>query len=156
MSKLITTAAACLLIALPSLAPAALPAPTPQQAQAAAEKKAQAQIVAEKEKQALLARMDVVTERWRSRAASEGWQVRPPVAIAAAAPAAGPAQAGTAGALAPASPVAGAGPAPATAAPAGAAAAAAAAVPPIRSEKAGTAPPSEDVKKVPTGKVPQK
>jgi hypothetical protein len=151
MSKLIATAAACLLIALPSLAPAALPAPTPQQAQAAAEKKAQAQIVAEKEKQALLARMDVVTERWRSRAASEGWQVRPPVAIAAAAPAAAPAQAGTAGALAPASPVAGAGPAPTAAAPA-----AAAAVPPIRSEKAGTAPPSEDVKKVPTGKVPQK
>lgn len=145
MSKLITTAAACLLMALPSLAPAALPAPTPQQAQAAAEKKAQAQIVAEKEKQALLARMDAVTERWRSRAAAEGWQVRPPVAIAAAAPAPAPGQAGTA--TAPAAAATPAGAPPAGAAPAGI---------PIRSEKAGTAPPSEDVKKVPTGKVPQK
>lgn len=78
-------AAACLLAALPALA--VLPKPTPQQAQEAAAKKAKAAIVAEKDKQLLIASMDALSARWRGRAASEGWQVHAPVAVAAPAPA---------------------------------------------------------------------
>jgi len=119
-------------------AQAALPKPTTAQQEAAAAKKAQADAQAAKDKQSLSASMDAVASHWRSRAAQQGWKTHPPVAIAAAAPGL-------------AAPITGAGPAGQPAGqltPAGAAA-------PIRSEKLGTAPPSEDVKKGPTQTQPR-
>jgi hypothetical protein len=116
-----------------ALALAALPPPSPEQAQKAAAKKAQADAQAQKEKQELVATMDAIAARWRARAAKEGKPINPPVPVAAqtaalSAPAAGSAPAGQPGGkLGPA----------ATAAP-------------VRSEKAGTAPPSADVKKKPS------
>lgn len=94
---------------------AVLPAPTPEQAQAAEAKKKQAAEQAAKEKQELAASMDKVAARWRERAKANGWEVHPATPVAAP---------GAADAAPPANPPA----------------------PPIRSEKAGTAPPSEDVK----------
>ncbi|MCS0806691.1 hypothetical protein NX774_01970 [Massilia agilis] len=119
------------LLALGSVANAALPPPSPAQAQAAAAKKAAADAQAQKDKEALMASMDAIAGRWRSRAAGQGWHTNPSVAIAAPA--------------APSAPAAGAAPA---GQPGGKPGPAAPAVP-IRSEKLGTAPPSADVKKKP-------
>lgn len=116
--------AALALLATSSLAAASLPPPTPAQAAAAAAKKAAADAQAAKDKQELTASMDAVTARWRSRAAQQGWHTNPAVAIAAAPAGATP-------------PAAGASPQPS------------APPMPIKSEKAGTAPPSTDVKKKP-------
>ncbi|AXA91543.1 hypothetical protein [Massilia sp. YMA4] len=110
-----------------ALAHATLPPPTPQQAAAAAAKKAQADAQAQQDKAALLQSMDAVSARWRARAAKEGWSTHPPVAVAA------PAAAVTA----PATPARPAAPVP------------------VRSEKLGTAPASEDVKARPTQPVPR-
>lgn len=131
---------------------AALPAPTPAQQQAAAAKKAQADVQAAKDKQNLAASMDAVSARWRSRAAQQGWKTHAPVAVVAAAPAgaaAAPAP-GSAGGIV-------------TAAGAGGQQAgqqdgqlrASAANPIVKSEKFGTAPPSEDQKAGPTKSVPR-
>ncbi len=109
---------------------AKLPAPTPEQQQAAAAKKAQAAAQQEKEKQQLTESMDRIAERWRGRAAKEGWKTHPPTPVAATG---APTQAAQ---PTPGQPVAGQ--------PGGTAAAPT--MPPIRSEKFGTAPPSEDVK----------
>jgi hypothetical protein len=143
---------AALLIAgllVASIAWATLPPPTPAQQQAAAEKKAKADAQAAKDKESLAASMDAVTARWRTRASQEGWKTHPAVAIAAAAPA--PA--------AGAAPVTTAGPASAPAGSLGAGATTAAgqasANPGVKSEKLGTAPPSEDVKKGPTRAQPR-
>ncbi|NML62759.1 hypothetical protein HHL21_17070 [Massilia sp. RP-1-19] len=122
-----------LLLAIPALALGKLPPPTQAQAQVAADKKAQAAAQADKDKQALLATMDALTARWRSRAATEGWQANAPVAVAAPMPAlvqpntqssASGQPGGVMGAVAKAAP--------------------------ITSEKNGTAAPSADVKKAPS------
>jgi colicin import membrane protein len=142
---------AALLIAgllLASVAWAGLPPPTPAQQQAAADKKAKADAQAAKDKISLTASMDAVTTRWRARAAEQGWKAHPAVAVAAAAPAVTTA-AGPAAPPAPGTPPAAA-PAAAPAAPA-----APPVIPPIKSEKLGTAPPSEDVKKAPTKAQPR-
>jgi hypothetical protein len=135
---------------LASTAWAALPAPTPAQQQAAAAKKAAADAAAAKDKASLAASMDAVTSRWRTRAAQQGWKTHPAVAIAAAAPPAAPATGGA--------PVTTAGPATPPAGSPGAgnttAAGQAGGNPAVKSEKLGTAPPSEDVKKAPTRAQP--
>jgi colicin import membrane protein len=115
------------------------PAPTPAQQQAAADKKAKADAQAAKEKESLAASMDAVASRWRSRASQQGWKTHPPVAIAAAAPA---------GISAPITGAAPAGQPAGQLTPAGAAA-------PIKSEKLGTAAPSQDVKQAPTQTQPR-
>lgn len=107
---------------------AKLPAQTPEQQQAAAVKKAQAAEQAVKEKQQLAESMDRIAERWRSRASKEGWKANPPTPVAA------PAQAAQPGQPVPAQPAM-------LGTPPNAQQAA-----PVRSEKFGTAPPSEDVK----------
>jgi hypothetical protein len=135
---------AALLIAgllLASTAWATLPAPTPAQQQAAAAKKAAADAQAAADKAALAASIDAVSGRWRTRAAQEGWKTHPAVAVAAApaggaAATAAPAVAGTAGA-------------------GNTSAAAQASGTPIKSEKLGTAPPSQDVKTMPTQAQPR-
>jgi colicin import membrane protein len=128
----LTRIAAIALALSAAAAHAALPPPTPAQQEAAAAKKAVADAQAAKDKALLTASMDAITARWRSRASAQGWKVHAPVAIAAAAPAHAAAPAGQPeGKLTPA----------------GAAA-------PIRSEKLGTAPPSEDVKAHPTRAEP--
>ena len=111
---------------------ATLPPPTPQQAAAAAQKKAQADAQAQQDKDKLAQSMDSVAARYRARAAKEGWTTHPPVAVAAPSAALS---------------------APATAA--GQVLPAQAATGPVRSEKLGTAPPSEDVKARPTQAVPR-
>lgn len=117
------------LIALPSPAVLAkLPPPTPEQQQAAAAKKEAAAAQAAKEKQELAASMQRVADRWRSRAAAHGWDINPATPIAApegfkASETQSSASGQPGGKL-------------------GAAAADA----PVRSEKAGTAPASADVK----------
>jgi hypothetical protein len=107
---------------------AALPAPTAAQEQAQAAKKAATEAQAEQDKQKLAASMDALTARWRARAAANGWPAHPPVPVA---PVAGfnasASQSGQSGQ------------------PGGRQGTAAVQVP-IRSEKAGTAPPSSDVK----------
>jgi hypothetical protein len=137
---------------LASAAWAALPAPTPAQQQAAAAKKAKADAQAATDKVSLAASMDAVTAHYRTRAAQEGWKTHPAVAVVAAAPAAAPA----AGA-APVTAAGAASPAPAGSMGAGntTAAGQAAQNPAIKSEKLGTAPPSEDVKKTPTRAQPR-
>ena len=146
---------AALLIAgllIASVAWAALPPPTPAQQQAAAEKKAKADAQAAKDKESLAASMDAVTARWRSRAGEQGWKTHPAVAIAAAAPAAGAAVT----AAGPANPPPAGSPGAGNTTPAGQAAGSPDRVTPaIKSEKLGTAPPSEDVKKVPTQAQPK-
>jgi len=137
---------------------AALPPPSAAQAQAAAAKKAEADAKAAKEKEALNASMDRISGQWRQRAAQEGWTIKPPppvtgpVGVAASDPT--PASAGVP-APAPAGGAPGtSGAAPATAAaPLGARALHAATVP-VKSEKLGTARPSEDVKQGPTRAEP--
>ena len=156
-TKTMMLAAALLATASGSLSAwAALPAPTPAQQQAADATKAQAAAQAAKDKESLTASMDAVSSRWRSRAAQQGWKTHPPVAIAAAAPA--PAAPGSA--------------VPGSAAPAGASAGgivtaagaggqqtgqlpASPANPIVKSEKCGTAPPSEDQKAGPTRAQPR-
>jgi colicin import membrane protein len=118
------------------------PAPTPAQQEAAAAKKAKTDAQAAKDKESLSASMDAVASRWRSRAAQQGWKTHPPVAIAAAAPAAAGGSA---------APITGTAPA---GQPAGQLTAAGAAAP-IRSEKLGTAAPSGDVKQRPTQTEPR-
>lgn len=130
---------AALLLALPALALAKLPPPTPAQAQIAAEKKAQAQAAAEKDKQALLASMDALSARWRSRAATEGWKANPAVSLAAPLPALVQPNTQTS----------------ASGQPGGVMGPAARAAP-VTSEKSGTAAPSADVKKAPSQPYQQK
>ncbi|AWL07111.1 hypothetical protein DIR46_23580 [Massilia oculi] len=136
----------------------ALPPPSPAQAQAAAAKKAEADAKAAREKEALSASMDRISGQWRERAAQEGWTIKPPPPVSGptGVAASDPTPAG-AGVPAPA-PAGGApgtsGAAPATAAaPLGARALHAANVP-VKSEKLGTARPSEDVKQGPTRAEP--
>lgn len=116
-----------------------LPKPTPAEAEAAALKKAQAAAQAEKDKQALLATMDAITARWRSKAAAAGWRTYPPVPVAAPASAVSmpTTQAGSSGQ------------------PGGRMGAAAQAAP-VRSEKSGTARPSADVKQAPSQPLPRR
>ncbi|OIJ43076.1 hypothetical protein [Massilia timonae] len=137
---------------------AALPPPSPAQAQAAAAKKAEADARAAKEKEALNASMDRISGQWRQRAAQEGWTIKPPPPVSGPTgvaasdptpPGAGvpsPAPAGGAPGTAGAAPATGA-------APLGARALHAANVP-VKSEKLGTARPSEDVKQGPTRAEP--
>jgi len=136
---------------------AALPAPSPAQQQAAAAKKEKEAAQAAKDKASLTASMDAVSTRWRGRAAQQGWKTHPPVAIAAAAAPAAAGGAGGAGAAAPAA-APGAGGA-VTAAGAGGQQSgqlpASAANPIVKSEKFGTAPPSEDYKAGPTKALPR-
>jgi colicin import membrane protein len=122
----------CLAVATTALAHATLPPPSPAKAQEAAAKKAQADAQAAKDKQELLASMDSITARWRSRAASQGLRANPAVPVAAPGPAV-------------TAPATGAAPA---GQPGGQQGPAVQAMP-IRSEKLGTAPPSADVKKKP-------
>lgn len=137
---------------------AALPPPSPAQAQEAAAKKAQADAKAAKDKEALAASMDEISGHWRQRAAHEGWTIKPPPPVAgptgvaasdptpASAGVPSPAPAGGAPGTAGASPAT-------AAAPLGARALHAANVP-VKSEKLGTARPSEDVKQGPTRAEP--
>ncbi|MGF6179528.1 hypothetical protein ABIB42_000526 [Massilia sp. UYP32] len=137
---------------------AALPPPSPAQAQAAAAKKAEADARAAKEKEALDASMDRISGQWRQRAAQEGWTIKPPPPVSGPTgvaasdptpPGAGvpsPAPAGGAPGTAGAAPATGA-------APLSARALHAANVP-VKSEKLGTARPSEDVKQGPTRAEP--
>ena len=158
----------CLLLAAIGLAIstldalAALPPPSPAQAQAAAAKKAQSDAEAEQEKARLAATMDRVSTRWNQRAASEGYKIVPPPILASAAPrplaAAADVTPPEAGIPAPAP--ANAAPGTAAAAPATGAAprsvhALRSATVPIKSEKLGTARPSEDVKRAPTPSLPR-
>ena len=113
---------------VPSSVTAKLPEPTPEQARAAADKKAQAAAQAEKDKQALVNKMDEVAERWRKRAAEKNWKVHPPTPVKAVAGIdASSGQSGASGQ------------------PGGKIGEAAKQLP-IRSEKHGTAAPSRDVK----------
>lgn len=118
---------------------AKLPAPTPAQAQAAADKKAQAAAQAEKDKQALAASMDTIAGRWRANAPSHGKKVNPPTPVASPAAAIGAPAAQTSASGQP-----------------GGRLGSAAQNAPVKSEKSGTAPPSEDVKTKPTGSPPAK
>ena len=136
---LLKTTIALLLLAIPVLALGKLPPPTPAQAQLAAEKKAQAQAAAENDKLAWNASMDAIAARWRSRAASEGWELNPPVAVAAPLPALMQPNTQSSASGQP-----------------GGVMGAAAKDAPITSEKSGTAVPSEDVKSRPTPTYPQK
>lgn len=125
------------MLCLAAGAEAALPPPTPAQVEAQAAKKAQADAQAAKDKQELLASMDALTARWRSNAAAKGWKLNPPTAVAAA----------PAAVTAPANQSAPSGQPAGKMSDAGQAA-------PVTSEKAGTAPPSADVKQAPKPKVP--
>jgi hypothetical protein len=133
--------AAVLLASSPAWAALPVAAPTPAQQQAAAAKKAAADAQAAKDQESLSASMDAVSSRWRSRAAQHGWETHPPVAVAAAAtsPAASAGIVTTAGA-------GGQQGAPPPSSPAN---------PIIKSEKYGTAPPSEDEKAGPTRAQPR-
>lgn len=115
---------------LAGTAGAALPKPTPAQQQAAAEKKAKADAQAAKDKVTLALTMDAVAAHWRERAAKQGWQTHPAITVAAAPT--GNAPAGQ---------------------PQGQLTRAGASLD-IKSEKLGTAPPSEDVKAHPTRALP--
>ena len=169
-------------LTLATTALAALPPPSPAQAKEAADKKAKADAQAAKEKELLAAKVDAVSARWRSRAAAEGWSIKPPVTVAAAtgapvnqANAASATKDNVAAGIAvgtpafvatppeagiPAAPPASATPGTAGAAPATGAAprspqALNAANVPVKSEKHGTARPSEDVKRAPTQALPR-
>lgn len=120
--------AAALMAALPGIAVAKLPDPTPEQQAAAAAKKQQAAEQAEKEKKELAASMERISNYWRKRASEQGWKAHAPTPVQATAGiTASGTQSGPSGQ------------------PGGKQGEAAAQMP-IRSEKAGTAPPSEDVK----------
>jgi hypothetical protein len=123
-------AVATLLIAgLTNIASAKLPPPTPAQQQAQAAKKAADEAQAEQNKQKLAASMEAVVARWRARAAANGWPTHPPLPVAPVVTGfnASASQSGSSGQ------------------PDGRQGAATAQAP-VRSEKAGTAPPSSDVK----------
>jgi len=161
-TKTMMLAAALLAAASASLpAWATLPAPTPAQQQAADAKKAQAAAQAAKDKESLAASMESISSRWRGRAAQQGWKTHPPVAIAAAAPAGATPGVATPGAVAPgpAAPAGASAGGIVTAAGAGGQQAgqlpASPANPIVKSEKWGTAPPSEDQKAGPTRAVPR-
>ena len=144
---------AALLIAgllIASVAWAALPPPTPAQQQAAAAKKAAADAQAAKDKESLSASMDAVSTRWRARAAQQGWKTHAPVAIASAAPAPAAGAGGIVTAAGTAAQSAGQGEGRRELPPG-----LAAANPIVKSEKLGTAPPSEDHKAGPTRSVPR-
>jgi hypothetical protein len=170
-TKTMMLAAALLATASGSLSAwAALPAPTPAQQQAADAKKAQAAAQAAKDKESLAASMDTLSSRWRGRAAQQGWKTHAPVAIAAAPAAAAAPASGASGVATPGVATPGVA-TPGSAAPAGASASgivtaagaggrqagqlpASPANPIVKSEKWGTAPPSEDQKAGPTRAVP--
>lgn len=119
---------AVLAAGIAGVASARLPDPTPEQQAAAAAKKQQAAEQAEKEKKELAAAMDRIGAYWRKRAAEQGWKTHPPTQVQATAGiTASGTQSGPSGQ------------------PGGKQGEAAAQMP-VRSEKAGTAPPSEDVK----------
>ena len=160
--KTMTLAAALLAAQLVTASAwAALPTPalTPAQQQAAAAKKAAADAQAAKDKESLAASMDAVSSRWRGRAAQQGWKTHPPVAIAAAASTAPAAAAGAAGAAGASAAPGAASAGIVTAAGAGGQQAgqlpASPANPIVKSEKFGTAPPSEDHKAGPTRAEPR-
>ena len=160
-TKTMTLAAALLATASASLSAwAALPAPTPAQQQAADAKKAQAAAQAAKDKESLAASMDTLSSRWRGRAAQQGWKTHPPVAIAAAAPAAATPAAAASGVATPGSAAPAGTSAGGIVTPAGAGGQQAGQLPAspanpiVKSEKWGTAPPSEDYKAGPTKAVP--
>jgi hypothetical protein len=153
----------CVLVAgmgLAGAARAALPPPSPAQAQAAAAKKADADAKAAQEKERLAASMDRVSAHWRQRAASEGYKIVPPPAGAAApVPLAAASDVTPPEAGVPAAAPANAAPGTAAASPATGAAprsvhALRSAAVPVKSEKLGTARPSEDVKRGPTPTLP--
>lgn len=121
--------AALLALGLGAPAWAALPAPTPEQQAAAAKKKADAAAQAERDKQTLAESMERVSGYWRQRAQAQGWPVQPQTAVQ---PVAG-INASTNQSSSSGQP--------------GGKLGEAAKEAPIRSEKLGTAPPSEDVKK---------
>lgn len=133
-----TALLAALLLAAQAGVQAKLPPPTAKEAQAQAEKKAKADAQAEKDKQTLLASMDALASRWRSRAAANGLKVNAPTTVVAqkaalSTPAVQSSPSGQPGGER--------GPVAQQA--------------PIRSEKNGTAPPSADVKPGPSpGPVP--
>jgi colicin import membrane protein len=87
-----TTRIGCVLAALAwsGAALAVLPPPTPEQARAAAAKKAAADAKAQQDKAELQQTMDRIVARWRAGAAAKGWATHPAVAVAAA-PTAAPA-----------------------------------------------------------------
>lgn len=118
--------------ALAATANAALLPPTPEQVQAQAAKKAAADAQAAKDKQELLASMDALTARWRGKAAAKGWKVNAPTTVAAT----------PAAVTAPANQTAPSGQPDGKLSSTGQAA-------PKTSEKAGTAPPSADLKQAP-------
>jgi len=119
---------AAAIVCASGMAVAKLPDPTPEQQQAAAAKKQQAAEQAEKEKKELAASMERIGTYWRKRAAEKGWKTNPPTAVQATAGiSASGAQSSASGQP-------------------GGKQGEAAAQAPIRSEKAGTAAPSEDVK----------
>ncbi|GAB3538151.1 hypothetical protein GCM10027343_03170 [Noviherbaspirillum agri] len=121
---MVALAAAC----ASGMTAAKLPDPSPEQQQAAAAKKQQAAEQAEKEKKELAASMDRISNHWRKRAAEKGWKTHSPTPVQATSGiSASGAQSSASGQP-------------------GGKQGAAAAKQPIRSEKAGTAPPSEDVK----------
>lgn len=112
---------------------AVLPPPTPAQVEQQKAKKANADAKAEQDKQALLAKMDDLSSRWRGKAGANGWTVNPPTLVVA------PAAAVTA----PATQSAPSGQPTGRLTTVGAQA-------PMTSEKAGTAVPSADVKNAPS------
>ncbi|HEX8478763.1 MAG TPA: hypothetical protein VF663_10540 [Telluria sp.] len=152
----------CVLVAgmgLAGAARAALPPPSPAQAQAAAVKKADADAKAAQEKERLAATMDRVSTRWSQRAASEGYKIVPPVGAAAPVPLVAASDVTPPDAGVPAAAPANAAPGTAAASPATGAAprsvhALRSAAVPVKSEKLGTARPSEDVKRGPTPTLP--
>jgi hypothetical protein len=126
---------AVLIACVSGMSIATLPPPTRAQTEAAAAKKAEADAEAEKAKRELAASMERIAERWRARAVANGWPTHPPTPVASPikaldAPAAQTSASGQPGGRRGSD----------------------AREAPKRSEKAGTAPPSEDVKKAPPGK----
>lgn len=121
MSRRVRTIAAAALLALaPGVSAwAAAALTTPEQQAAAEKKKADAAAQAERDKKTLAESIERVSGHWRQRAQSQGWTVHPQVAVQQ--------PPGT--------------PPPAAATPQQPSV--------IRSEKHGTAPPSEDVKQPP-------
>jgi uncharacterized protein YoaH (UPF0181 family) len=110
---------------------AKLPPITPEQQQAAAEKKAASDARAAKEKKQLADAMDRIAKQWRAKASTEGWKTQPPTSVEAIPGfAASETQSGPSGQP-------------------GGRQSKVEAEAPIRSEKAGTAPPSPDVKAAP-------
>ena len=128
-----TSLIALALAAWTGLASATLPPPTAAQAQAQTAKKALADAQAEKDKQALLAKMDALTTRWRGKAGESGWTLNAATALPAPA----------AALMAPATQSAPSGQPDGKLTAVGAAA-------PITSEKSATAAPSADVKPSPS------